>query len=456
MAFIHEDFLLQNQAAKRLYHDFAEMLPIIDYHCHLSPEAIAEDIRFDNITALMLSGDHYKWRAMRSAGVEEPFITGKDTSPWEKFQKWAEVVPLLIGNPLYHWTHLELSRYFGIEDCLSPDTAEEIFSRCNQSLEEPGYSARGLIKSSNVVALCTTDDPMDNLAAHEKLREDFPVLVLPTFRPDKVFAIEKEGFSDYVLSLGVSSFRGLLGKLKERMDFFASRGCRLSDHSLERLFYQEGDPEPVFQKAMAGEPLSRKEADIFKTALLVFCGKTYHDLGWVMQLHIGALRNNNSRMFEALGADSGFDSINDDGAVAEPLSRLLDAMDGEGRLPKTILYSLHPKDNYVLGTMLGNFQSAPHFGKIQLGSGWWFNDQKDGMEAQLRALGNLGVLPSFVGMLTDSRSFLSYPRHEYFRRILCNLLGTWVEQGLYPADWGRLGDFVRGICYENAKQYFDL
>lgn len=453
MSFIHDDFMLHGETAKRLFHNYAKDLPIIDYHCHLVPQTIAEDYQFRNITDLMLGGDHYKWRQMRSNGVDERYITG-DASDREKFQKWAETMPYLIGNPLYHWTHLELKRYFGIDKTLNPDTAEEIWNTCNELLAKPEFSARNLILKSNVEVICTTDDPIDDLRYHKKLREEnFPVKVLPTFRPDKAVNVDKETFVPYMRALGVNSYAELTETLKEKIDFFHANGCRLSDHALDAIPYAEGDASAVFEKAMRGEAITKEEADCFKTAVLCVCAEKYTELNWAMQLHIGAMRNNNTAMYQKMGPDVGFDSINDL-CIAEPLSRFMDALDAKDCLPKTILYTLNPKDNYVLGTMLGNFQKAPTAGKIQFGSGWWFNDQRDGMEAQMSALANLGSLGRFVGMLTDSRSFVSYPRHEYFRRILCNLIGGWVDNGEYPDDDAALKMIVEGISYYNAKEYF--
>ncbi len=453
MSIINDNFMLRTETARRLYHDYAAEMPIIDYHCHLDPAMIAKNISFKNITELLLGGDHYKWRAMRSNGVDEKYITG-DAPDREKFQKWAETVPYLIGNPLYHWMHLELKRYFDIDLALSPETAEEIWNICNEKLATPEFSSQNLILRSNVKVICTTDDPMDTLEHHKALREQgFATKVLPTFRPDKAVNVDKETFIPYIQKMGVSSYDEMIALLGEKIEFFHENGCRLSDHALDVIPYAEGDPRPVFDKAMKGEPISKEEADCFKTAVLLFCAKQYARLGWAMQLHIGAMRNNSTRMYRALGADTGFDSINDR-EIAEPLSRFLDALDTEDQLPKTILYTLNPKDNYVLGTMLGNFQKAPVAGKIQFGSGWWFNDQRDGMEQQMRALSNLGLISRFVGMLTDSRSFVSYPRHEYFRRILCNLLGDWVENGEYPNDPAMLKTVVQGICYNNALAYF--
>ena len=452
MSFINDKFMLRTKTAQKLY-KYAEEMPIIDYHCHLDPAMIAKNISFKNITELLLGGDHYKWRAMRSNGVDEKYITG-DAPDREKFEKWAETMPYLLGNPLYHWTHLELKRYFGIDKTLSPATSEEIWNICNEKLATPEFSTQNLILRSNVKVICTTDDPMDTLEHHKALREQgFAVKVLPTFRPDKAVNVDKETFLPYIERMGVSTYDEMIAKLGEKIEFFHENGCRLSDHALDVIPYAVGDPAAVFNKAIKGKPITKEEADCFKTSVLLFCAKQYARLGWAMQLHIGAMRNNSTRMYKALGADTGFDSINDR-EIAEPLSRFLDALDTEDQLPKTILYTLNPKDNSVLGTMLGNFQKAPTAGKIQFGSGWWFNDQRDGMEQQMRALSNLGLLSRFVGMLTDSRSFVSYPRHEYFRRILCNLIGDWVENGEYPDDPAMLKTIVQGICYNNALTYF--
>ena len=453
MSFIHDDFMLGNETGRRLFHNYAEKMPIIDYHCHLDPKIIAEDHQFRNITELFLGGDHYKWRAMRSNGVDERYITG-DAPDREKFQKWAETMPYLLGNPLYHWTHLELKRYFDIDEVLCPDTAEMIWNRCNTLLAKEEFSARNLILRSNVKVICTTDDPADSLCYHQKLKaEGFPVRVLPTFRPDKAVNVDLETFVPYMQTLGVSSYDALIATLQDKIDYFHQNGCRLSDHALDVIPYATGDPSKVFEKAMRGETITKEEADCFKTAVISACAEKYEALGWTMQLHIGAMRNNNQKMYQALGADTGYDSINDL-SIAKPLALFMDALERKDALPKTILYTLNPKDNYVLGTMLGNFQKAPTPGKIQFGSGWWFNDQRDGMESQMRALANLGLLSRFVGMLTDSRSFVSYPRHEYFRRILCNLIGSWVEKGEYPNDDAMLKTIVEGICYHNAERYF--
>ena len=454
MSFINEKFMLHGETAQKLYNDYAKDMPIIDYHCHLVPEQIAIDYKFDNIGELLLGGDHYKWRAMRSNGIDEKYITG-DATYYEKFMKWAETVPYLIGNPLYHWTHLELKFYFGIEETLSPDTAEEIWNKCNELLKKDEFSAKNLIKNSYVTTVCTTDDPMDDLRCHIQLKnEGYEVKVLPTFRPDKAVDIAKDTFIPYVKDLmKVSTYEEYCDLIVERIKFFNDNGCKLSDHAMEYIPFGIGDAKKVFDKKMAGGEVTQEEADIFKTAVLKICAKEYVKYNWTMQLHIGALRNNNKKMFEKLGPDTGFDSINDL-CIAEPLSKFMDCLEYEDCLPKTILYTLNPKDNYVLGTMLGNFQKAPVPGKIQFGSGWWFNDQRDGMTEQMKSLASLGLLSRFVGMLTDSRSFVSYPRHDYFRRIMCNLIGNWVDNGEYPKDYKMLEEIIKGISYNNAKNYF--
>lgn len=445
--------MLRSKTAEKLYNEYAKDMPIIDYHCHLDPAMIASDYKFKNAYELFLGGDHYKWRQMRSFGIDEEYITGS-ADEYEKWLGFAKLMPYLIGNPLYHWTALELKRYFDIDEPLCEKNAKGIWDTCNEKLKDSGFSARNLILKSNVEVICTTDDPSDDLRFHKKIKADeFKTRVLPTFRPDKAINIEKSDFVDYIKDNGIESYSGLINWLKERISYFNENGCRLSDHSLEIVPYCEGDARAVFEKKMSGEILTEKEAEIYKTAVLSECAKEYSRLGWAMQLHIGAMRNNNTMMFEKLGADTGFDSINDL-CIAEKLSRLLDSLSRDEILPKTILYTLNPKDNYVLGTMIGNFQSGPTKSKLQFGSGWWFNDNEDGMISQLKALGNLGVLGRFIGMLTDSRSFVSYPRHEYFRRILCNLLGEWVESGRYPEDFDSLETIVRGISYSNAKEYF--
>ncbi|MBR2466345.1 MAG: glucuronate isomerase [Clostridia bacterium] len=449
---VNESFMLKSKTAKKLYAMIKDM-PIIDYHCHLVPKMIAEDHTFKNAYDLFLGGDHYKWRQMRSNGIDEEYITGS-APDYEKFLAFAKTLPLLIGNPMYHWTHLELKRYFGIDEELNEESCERIWNKINALLEKPEYSAKNLIKRSGVEVICTTDDPADTLEYHKALR-DFEVKVLPTFRPDKAVEIGKETFLPYINQIGVKSYSELVAWIKDRIAFFDSYGCRLSDHALEYVPFAEGDAEAAFNKRMAGGELTECEIDSFKTALLAVCAEEYTKRGWAMQLHIGALRNNNRRMYEKLGADTGFDSINDL-QIAEKLSAFMNKLEYADILPKTILYTLNPKDNYTLGTMLGNFQKAPTPGKIQFGSGWWFNDQRDGMEAQMQALANLGMLSRFVGMLTDSRSFVSYTRHEYFRRILCNLIGKWVEEGEYPANYDMLEKIVKGIAYENAKTYFNF
>jgi len=460
--FMDDNFLLMNKTAETLYHEFAKDMPIFDYHCHLNPAEIAENKSYKNITQIWLGGDHYKWRAMRSNGVTEDYITG-DRPDKEKFMKWAETMVNCIGNPLYHWTHLELRRFFGIDTLLSPETAEEIWEKANAMLATEEFTARELIKRSNVKALCTTDDPIDTLEHHIAIKENttFDVKVLPTFRPDKSFNINKEGFAEWIARLGqvtnkeISSFDALLEALKERIQFFHEVGCRVSDHGLDPVMYAAGtseDADSIFTKGLAGEEISEEELKIYKGKIMLFLGREYSRLGWVMQLHTGCMRNNSTRMFRELGADTGFDSIGDK-VSAEDLSRLLDALDDTDELPKTVLYNLNPRENEVLGTMIGCFQGGGIPGKIQFGSGWWFLDQKDGMIKQMITLGNLGLLSRFIGMLTDSRSFLSYTRHEYFRRILCNILGTWVEEGEVPSDMKLLGKMVEDICYNNVKDY---
>ncbi len=452
MSFINDNFMLKTETARKLYAAVKD-LPIIDYHCHLSPKMIAEDYKFRNAFDLFLGGDHYKWRQMRTNGVDEEYITG-GADEYEKFKAFARTVPYLIGNPLYHWTHLELKRYFDIDETLNEESCERIWNRVNECLAKDEFSAQNLIKRSNVAIICTTDDPLDTLEYHEQLK-DFSTKILPTFRPDKAVEIGKETFVPYIEQTGVKSYGELVEWMRARIQYFHDHGCRLSDHALEYVPYGEGNAEAAFNKRMAGEALTNEEIDAFKTAMLTVCAEEYTRLGWAMQLHIGALRNNNRKMYEKLGADVGFDSINDL-CIAENLSKFMDSLEYRDCLPKTILYTLNPKDNYVLGTMLGNFQKAPVAGKIQFGSGWWFNDQRDGMEAQMQALANLGMLARFVGMLTDSRSFVSYPRHEYFRRILCNLIGKWVDEGEYPADMETLTEIVSGICYHNALRYFNF
>ena len=446
--------MLKNGTASELYHRYAENAPIIDYHCHLEPRLIAENHRFSDIGELMLGGDHYKWRAMRSFGIDERLITG-DAPNRDKFRAYAEMLQWAIGNPLYAWTNLELNRYFGIKSCLTADNADKIFDKCTEILQTEGYDARGLISRSGVEVLCTTDDPRDDLHWHRQIAaENFGTRVLPAFRPDKILNIHKNGFRDYIADIGVQSYAELKAWLVSKIDYFHENGCRLADHGLDYVTFREGNASEVFERVMNGCTPSAADAEVFITDLLLLCGREYAKKNWCMQLHFGALRNNNSKMFDSIGPDTGFDAIADT-CPAYSLSRLLNELDRDNNLPKTIIYSLAgEKDNYTIAAMMGCFQQGPVRSKIQLGSGWWFNDQRDGMEAQLKALGNLGLLGCFVGMLTDSRSFISYPRHEYFRRILCNLLGTWVENGEYPKDTDMLGRIVRGISYENAKEYF--
>ncbi len=462
--FMDREFMLSSETARTLFHDYAEDMPIYDYHCHLSPREIYENVQYRNIGHLMLGGDHYKWRAMLSNGVPEENIRGKG-SDWEKFYAFAGTLKYAIGNPLFHWTHLELQRVFGIHEVLSEATAKAIWDKANAMLATEDFRCRRLIEKFNVTLLCTTDDPCDDLEFHKKLAEDksFSVKVLPAFRPDKAINIDRGGFVDYIALLGRVSgmdtlnFDTMLEALEARVAYFHKCGARVSDHALDKVAYATPSytvAREAFRKALAGEPLHDYEVDTYKTCVLLSLGKMYHQRDWVMQYHIGAQRNNNPRMFKQYGPDVGFDSIAD-GEVAENLSKLLAAQDIDDRLPKTILYCLNPKDNYVIGTMLGNFQGGVP-GKIQFGSGWWFCDQRDGMTEQLKALASLGLLGRFVGMLTDSRSFVSYPRHEYFRRILCDLIGTWVENGEYPADMDTLGDLVKGICYHNAVEYFGI
>ncbi len=453
MGIIKDDFMLYNKTGRELFYDYANDMPIIDYHCHLVPEMIANDYKFSDTYDLFLGTDHYKWRQMRSFGIDEEMITGNG----DRYEKWlgfASVMPYLIGNPLYHWTALELKRYFDIDEPLNEKSAKRIWDICNEKLKSDEFSAKALISKSNVEVICTTDDPADDLRYHKQLKKDgFKTKVIPTFRPDKAVNIDKQWFDEYIESNEIASYDELIKWLKGKIAFFHENGCRLSDHALDYVPFAIGNASAVFDKKISGKELSENEIDIFKTAVIAECAKEYERLGWTMQLHIGALRNNNKKMLDKLGADTGFDSINDL-CIAQKLSSFLDNLEREDALPKTILYTLNPKDNYVLGTMLGNFQKGPEKSKIQFGSGWWFNDNRDGMEAQMCALANLGILGKFVGMLTDSRSFVSYTRHEYFRRILCNLLGKWVEDGEYPDDREALEKIVRGICYQNAKEYF--
>ena len=464
-AFLNEDFLLQSPTAQTLYHDFAAKMPIIDYHNHLVPQQIAEDKQFDNITQIWLYGDHYKWRAMRAHGVDEKYITG-NASDEEKFMKWAETVPYTMRNPLYHWTHLELQRYFGVSELLNKDSAKRIYDHCSALLRTKEFSVRNLLLKMNVKALCTTDDPIDNLSYHKQIAASgFAIKVLPTFRPDKAMGVDDELiFVEYVNALAEAagqSIRNLTdykAAIKSRHDFFHEAGCRLSDHGLEHIYAEEftnEEIELIFERLITGKLISKKEKWQFKSAMLVYFAHLDHARGWTQQFHLGAIRNNNARLLGALGPDTGFDSIGDF-EQAKPLSAFLNHLDSTNQLAKTILYNLNPRDNELLATMTGNFQDGTIVGKMQFGSGWWFLDQKDGMEKQINALSNMGMLSHFVGMLTDSRSFFSFPRHEYFRRILCNLLGQDVENGELPADIAWLGKLVEDISYKNASAFFNF
>lgn len=465
MKFIHEDFLLETPQARRLYHEHAAPQPIIDYHCHLPPAEIAEDKRWTDIAELWLGGDHYKWRAMRTAGVSERFCTG-DASPWEKFAKYAETMPQLLRNPLYHWSHLELTRYFGIDDrLLGPSTAKVIFDRCNEMLAQPGFTARGFMERSNVETVCTTDDPVDSLEHHRAIAADpnFKIRVYPTWRPDKALFIDRpEIFRTWLGALEeaagqtVASLDDLMSGLQKRHDFFADHGCRLSDRGIDTVWAEDcsrAEAAALFAKARAGQAVTPAEAARYKSFLLHELAAMDAAKGWTMQIHYGALRSANTRMLRQLGPDTGFDSIGD-WPVASAMARHFDRLDSAGRLPKTIIYNLNPRDNEVIATMLGNFQDGSTAGKMQFGSGWWFLDQPDGMTRQIEALSQLGVLARFVGMLTDSRSFLSYTRHEYFRRLLCNILGHDMQRGLIPGDPELVGGLVADISYSNAKGYF--
>lgn len=462
-AFMDENFLLSTETAQRLFHSYAETMPVLDYHCHISPEEIATDRRFENITQVWLGGDHYKWRFMRSCGVDEAYITG-NTSDRDKFFKWAEVLGKAIGNPLYHWSHLELQRYFDYHKPLNQNTASEVWELCNKKLAEKDMSARGLIRKSNVTLICTTDDPIDSLCYHKAIAEDqsFSVQVLPAWRPDRSIAIEKPDFAAYMEQLSsvshieINSFPALCKALKVRLDFFDSMGCVVSDHGLDYVMYApatEQQADMILKKRLSGAALSHEEILQFKTMLLLFLGREYSRRGWVMQLHYGVKRNNNTRLFQAIGADTGYDCIGDQAPAGE-LADFLNALECTNELPKTILYSLSPNDNAAIETIMGCFQNSQAVSKLQHGSAWWFNDHRPGMEAHLRSLASLGNLSGFVGMLTDSRSFLSYTRHEYFRRILCEYIGTLVENGEFADDEQILSDLVKDISYRNAVAYF--
>ncbi|SFZ92745.1 glucuronate isomerase [Flaviramulus basaltis] len=462
--FIHDNFLLENKYAEELYHNYSKNQPIIDYHNHLPPQQIAEDKTFSNITNVWINGDHYKWRAMRTMGVNEKFITG-NASDKDKFLNWAKTVPFTIRNPLYHWTHLELARYFDIYDFLNEKSAEKIYQETQEKLNSKEYSCRGLLKKANAEVVCTTEDPTDDLKYHQQLaKSDFTVKVSTAFRPDKAILISKDGYNSYIDTLGevagveISSFSNLCEALKKRIEFFDANGCKLCDHGLDQIYfenYTESEVNSIFKKKRENKKITQEEALKFQSAILVFLSETYHEFGWVQQFHLGALRDNNARMHRILGPDTGWDSIGDF-SQAQKLSAFLNTLDGKDKLTKTIIYNLNPADNEVMATMIGNFNDGSVKGKVQFGSGWWFLDQKDGMTKQLNALSNMGLISCFVGMLTDSRSFLSFPRHEYFRRILCNLLGDEIKRGELPNDMEWIGKIVSDISYNNAKEYFNF
>lgn len=465
MSFIKDNFILTNETAKKLYHSFAKDMPIVDYHCHINPKEIAENKKFENITQIWLGGDHYKWRLIRSNGTPEEEITG-NADDRTKFQRFAEALPKAIGNPMYHWTHLELKRYFGYDGVLNGDTAEEVWQLCNAKLKEDSMSVCSIIEKSNVKLIGTTDDPIDSLEWHKKIKESgcCSAEVVPSFRPDKAVNIEKDGFAEYIAKLSkasgiaINSAADVKKALTLRLDYFCELGCRATDHGLDYVVYSPADDETVeaiFKAVMSGKKVSQEDADKYKTAILLHMGAEYAKRGIVMQLHYGAQRNTNTRLFEKLGPDTGFDCISTRNC-SEAITGFLNALDKNGMLPKTVLYSLNPQDNELLDTIIGCFQGSEAIGKIQHGSAWWFSDTKSGMEAQIKSLANLSILGNFIGMLTDSRSFLSYTRHEYFRRILCNIIGEWVENGEYPDDEKALGKIVEDICYYNAEHYFGI
>jgi glucuronate isomerase len=462
--FLDENFLLKTKTAQQLYHDFAKEMPIIDYHCHLPPDQIANDIKFQNITQAWLYGDHYKWRAMRTTGVEEIYCTG-NASDFDKFKKWAETVPYTVRNPLYHWTHLELQRYFGIYDTLNPDTARKIYDDCTAKLQTADYSVRNLLRKMNVKLVCTTDDPVDSLEYHKQLKNDgFEIPILPAFRPDHAMNVsDPQKFIAYtkklesVTNIAISSFDDFLYALQNRHDFFASMGCSVSDHGLEEIYAEDftgSEIDAIFNKVHAGKILNDAEQRKFKSAMLIHFAEWDWEKGWAQQFHLGALRNNNTRMLQQLGPDTGWDSIGDF-SQARALAKFLDKLDTNNKLAKTVLYNLNPSDNELMATMIGNFNDGSSAGKIQWGSAWWFLDQKDGMIKQINTLSNMGLLSRFVGMLTDSRSFLSFPRHEYFRRILCDLFGDEIENGELPNDVNWIGKIIQDICFNNNKNYFN-
>jgi len=462
--FLDEHFLLKTKTAQQLYHEFAKDMPVIDYHCHLPPQQIAEDLRFDSLTQAWLYGDHYKWRAMRTNGVDESYCTG-NKSDWEKFRQWAATVPYTLRNPLYHWTHLELQRYFDVHDILNPDTAKKIYDHCSSKLQTADYSVRNLLRKMNVQLVCTTDDPVDSLEYHQKLKDDgFEIPILPAFRPDHAMNVSAASkFNGYikkleaVTNISISSFDDFLYALQNRHDFFASMGCSVSDHGLEDINADDftgSEINSIFNKIHGGRELNETEQAKFRSAMLIHFAEWDWEKGWVQQFHLGALRNNNSRMMNTLGPDTGWDSIGDF-SQGRALARFLDKLDSNNRLAKTILYNLNPADNELMATMIGNFNDGSVAGKVQWGSAWWFLDQRDGMTKQINALSNMGLLSRFVGMLTDSRSFLSFPRHEYFRRILCDIFGNEVENGELPNDISWIGKVVQDICFNNNKNYFN-
>ncbi|TWT06546.1 glucuronate isomerase [Planococcus sp. CPCC 101016] len=465
MKFMDDDFLLNSKSAKILYHEYAKNLPLYDFHCHLSPKQIAEDHHYENITDVWISGDHYKWRAMRALGIDEELITGSATDK-EKFRAWIQTVPYTMGNPLYHWSHLELKKYFNYDEVIREENWEEMWEQLNEIVQSKSFSARNLIKNSNVNVICTTDDPADSLEYHIQIAEDssFETKVLPAFRPDKGLGLSDPNFESYVNKLAgsanmdIRNYKDFLKALEKRVRYFHEHGCRVSDHGFEYLPYEEASLEELsvgFEKALKGETISKLEEDQHKTFTMQFLGELYAELEWAMQLHIGPLRNNNTQMYEKAGPDTGFDSINDF-ELAGPLNRFLDSLNQKNALPRTIIYPLNPTHFEMVASTIGNFQSSEVRGKIQFGSGWWYNDQKEGMLRQMKELANAGLLSLFVGMLTDSRSFLSYTRHDYFRRILCQLIGNWIEEGEIPADYEFVGQMVSDISYNNAKNYFTI